>query len=609
MQEDTKNTNNSNINDAANSGKVNLFDSTSQQETKQEESFEEQKVDVIEELLKRKLITEDQVVVAQKELKNRKSNDDIGVMLVKMGFLSDKTLSEILNANNNAKNIDLKTIIIDQNLVKKIPKGFAMQNKVITADVVGQTVIVAMTDVFNIVVIDQIKRFFPQQYKIQPIYASEGDIINAIDKYYDYDMSIDGILREIEGGNPEDTEEQAMQGDYKSPMVRLVDAILTDAVRVGASDLHFEPENFFLRLRYRIDGKMEQVRAFHKDYWSSIAVRIKIMSGMNIAETRKPQDGRIQAQILGRTIDFRVSSQPTADGENFVIRILDQKQAILDLNKLGFFQKTQNILNKCIRKPEGIVIITGPTGSGKTTTLYAVLTMINDIAKNIMTLENPVEYRVPLVRQSNIQPEIGFDFADGIKTLMRQDPDVILVGEIRDKETAVAAVQAAMTGHQVFTSLHTNDAFSAIPRLMQIGVEPYLLSGSLICVIAQRLARKLCPHCKQKYKVTEQDKYMIEYFLGKKIASKIDELYKPVGCDKCRNTGYIGRLAIAEIIDIDKELDDMIVRRATKKEFLKYLSETGFVPMQVDGVQKVVMGLTSMNELARVVDMTAAMKV
>lgn len=609
MQEDTKNTDNSNINYAANSGKVNLFDSTSQQETKQEESFEEQKVDVIEELLKRKLITEDQVVVAQKELKNRKSNDDIGVMLVKMGFLSDKTLSEILNANNNAKNIDLKTIIIDQNLVKKIPKGFAMQNKVITADVVGQTVIVAMTDVFNIVVIDQIKRFFPQQYKIQPIYASEGDIINAIDKYYDYDMSIDGILREIEGGNPEDTEEQAMQGDYKSPMVRLVDAILTDAVRVGASDLHFEPENFFLRLRYRIDGKMEQVRAFHKDYWSSIAVRIKIMSGMNIAETRKPQDGRIQAQILGRTIDFRVSSQPTADGENFVIRILDQKQAILDLNKLGFFQKTQNILNKCIRKPEGIVIITGPTGSGKTTTLYAVLTMINDIAKNIMTLENPVEYRVPLVRQSNIQPEIGFDFADGIKTLMRQDPDVILVGEIRDKETAVAAVQAAMTGHQVFTSLHTNDAFSAIPRLMQIGVEPYLLSGSLICVIAQRLARKLCPHCKQKYKVTEQDKYMIEYFLGKKIASKIDELYKPVGCDKCRNTGYVGRLAIAEIIDIDKELDDMIVRRATKKEFLKYLSETGFVPMQVDGVQKVVMGLTSMNELARVVDMTAAMKV
>ncbi|MDR2760403.1 MAG: GspE/PulE family protein [Rickettsiales bacterium] len=569
----------------------------------------EEKIDIVQELLKRQLVSNDQINVAMKERADSKTNDDIGTVLVKMGFLSDKTLSEIINVDNSAKDIDLKSILIEQSLVKKIPKTFAVQNKVITADISGKNIIVATIDIFNIIVLDQVKRFFPPQYKIQPVYASESDIMAAIDKYYDYDMSIDGILKEIESIGMEDSEDPVAQGDYKSPMVRLVDAILTDAVRVGASDLHFEPESFFLRLRYRIDGKMEQIRAFHKDYWSSIAVRIKIMSGMNIAETRKPQDGRINAQILGRTIDFRVSTQPTADGENIVMRILDQKSSILDLNRLGFFQKTQNILKKCIQKPEGVVIITGPTGSGKTTTLYTVLSMINSIEKNIMTLENPVEYRIPLIRQTNIQPEIGFDFADGIKTLMRQDPDVILVGEVRDKETAVAAVQAAMTGHQVYTSLHTNDAFSAIPRLMQIGVEPYLLSGSLICVIAQRLARKLCPHCKRKRPINDKEKEIIEHFLGKEILTKVSELYEPVGCDKCRNTGYAGRLAVVEIIDIDRELDDMIVRRATKKEFLQYLDNVGFVTMQVDGAQKVAMGLTSMEELTRVVDLTSGMSV
>lgn len=579
------------------------------QEIKQEDGTKKQKVNIIDELIKKQIISKDQVEVALKEQKNTGNKEDIASILVRMGFISDKTLSEILNANTDVKNLDLRSLIIDQNLVRKIPKGFALQNKVIAVGLVKQTVTVAATDIFNIIVSDQLKRFFPANYKIQLIYASESDITNAIDRYYDYDMSIDGILKEIEGGALVGDEQQAMQGDYKSPMVRLVDAILTDAVRVGASDLHFEPENFFLRLRYRIDGKMEQIKAFHKDYWSSIAVRIKIMAGMNIAETRKAQDGRINAQILGRNIDFRVSSQPTVDGENIVMRILDEKQSILDLDKLGYFPRTQNIIKKCIQRPEGIVIITGPTGSGKTTTLYTVLSMINSIEKNIMTLENPVEYRIPLIRQTSINPEIGVDFADGIRTLMRQDPDVILVGEIRDRETAIAAVQAAMTGHQVFSSLHTNDAFSAIPRLMQIGVEPYLLSGSLICVIAQRLARKLCPHCRRKRPVTEQEKTIISRILGEKIASKVTELYEAVGCEKCRGNGFTGRMAIVEIIDVDKELDEMIVRRATKKEMTQYLNNNGFISMQIDGVQKVVMGYTTMDELMRVVDLTSVLDV
>lgn len=574
------------------------------------EPHKNDKINIIDELIKKQIISKDQVEVALKEQKDGSNKEDIARILVRMGFISDKTLSEILNANTDVKDLDLKSLIIDQKLVKKIPKGFAIQNKVIVVGAAKQTITIATTDIFNIIIADQVKRFFPANFKIQLIYASEADIINAIDRYYDYDMSIDGILREIESGIvTEDNEQQAVLGDYKSPMVRLVDAILTDAVRVGASDLHFEPENFFLRLRYRIDGKMEQIKAFHKDYWSSIAVRIKIMSGMNIAETRKAQDGRINAQILGRNIDFRVSSQPTVDGENIVMRILDEKQSILDLNKLGYFPRTQNVLKKCIKRPEGIVIITGPTGSGKTTTLYTVLNMINSIEKNVMTLENPVEYRIPLIRQTNISPENGVDFADGIRTLMRQDPDVILVGEIRDQETAVAAVQAAMTGHQVYSSLHTNDAFSAIPRLMQIGVEPFLLSGSLICIIAQRLSRKLCPHCKQKYPITEQEKGIITKVLGEKIASKVTELYRATGCEKCRNRGFSGRMAIAEIIDVDKELDEMIVRRATKKEMITYLNKNGFISMQIDGVQKVIMGYTTMEELIRVVDMTSAMSI
>jgi type II secretory ATPase GspE/PulE/Tfp pilus assembly ATPase PilB-like protein len=570
---------------------------------------ESKKTNIVDELIKRHMISNDQLEVALREQKSGGNKENIASILVRMGFISDKALSEILNANTDVKDLDLKSLIIDQKLVRKIPKGFATQNKVIAVGLANQIVTVAITDIFNIIVSDQVKRFFPSNFKIQLIYASESDIINAVDRYYDYDMSIDGILKEIEDGTSTGDEQQAVLGDYRSPMVRLVDAILTDAVRTGASDLHFEPENFFLRLRYRIDGKMEQIKVFHRDYWSSIAVRIKILSGMNIAETRKSQDGRINAQILGRNIDFRVSSQPTVDGENIVMRILDEKQSILDLDKLGYFPRTQNVLKKCIKRPEGIVIITGPTGSGKTTTLYTVLNMINSIEKNIMTLENPVEYRIPLIRQSNINQDIGMDFAEGIRTLMRQDPDVILVGEIRDKETAVAAVQAAMTGHQVFSSLHTNDAFSAIPRLMQIGVEPFLLSGSLICIIAQRLTRKLCQHCKEKYPITEQEKAMVTNVLGEKIASKVTELYKAKGCEKCRGKGFSGRMAVAEIIDVDRELDEMIVNRATKKEIMAYLGRNGFVPMQIDGIQKVIMGYTTMDELIRVVDMTAAMNV
>lgn len=463
--------------------------------------------DVGAKLLEQKVISEDQLGIALKEQDRLKGAKTIGMILVEMGFVSEGALGEILNESSGTKKFDLKSTIIDPKLVKRIPKDFASHNKIIPVSFTLDSVSIAMADVFDIVVIDQVRRFFPPNFRINPVYAPEVDLLQAIDQYYGYEMSIEGICKEMESGDKNKTlDENQLKGDYKSPVVRLVDAILTDAVHSGASDLHFEPEASFLRIRYRIDGKMVQIRSLHKDYWSALSVRLKILSGMNIAESRKPQDGRINSEILGRRIDFRVSTQPTINGENIVMRILDEKQSILSMEKLGFSELNVNALKKLVQRPEGMIIMTGPTGSGKTTTLYTVLSYINSIDKNIMTLEDPVEYHIPMIRQSNIRNEVGMDFATGIKAILRQDPDIILVGEIRDKDTAITAIQAAMTGHQVYSSLHTNDAIGAIPRLMNIGVPNYLMAGALIGVAAQRLARKLCVHCKKEVPITDLEK-------------------------------------------------------------------------------------------------------
>lgn len=559
--------------------------------------------DIGKRLLDKKVISEDQLTVALKEQARTQNKKTIGAILVEMGVITEGALGEILNESSGIQKFDIRSSIIDPRLVKKVPKEFSLQNKLIPVFYSKNEITVAMSDVFDIVAIDQVKRFFPSHFNIHPVYLSETDVMQAIDQYYGYEMSIEGILKEIESGSAT-ADEQQLKGDYKSPMVRLVDAVLTDAVHRGASDLHFEPEALFLRIRYRIDGKMVQIRSIHKDYWASIAVRMKIMSGMNIAENRKPQDGRINSEILGRKIDFRVSTQPTIHGENVVMRILDEKKSILSLESLGFTTYSINLLKKLIQRPEGVVIMTGPTGSGKTTTLYTILNFINTIDKNIMTLEDPVEYRIPLIRQSNIKSEVGMDFASGIKSLLRQDPDVILVGEIRDKDTAITAIQAAMTGHQVYSSLHTNDALGAIPRLMNMGVPNYLMSGSLICVIAQRLARKICSGCKTEEPITTFNRRM----LGEKYHA-VKTLYKGAGCEKCGGSGYKGRVVIAEILPFDRELDEMVVSDAGRKEMLAYITKKGFIPMIEDGLEKVIQGVTDIKELMRVVDMTERMDV
>lgn len=565
--------------------------------------------DVVARLLEKKVISEDQLVIAKKEQERLSGTKNIGAILVDFGFISEGALGEILNESSDVKKFDIKSSIIDSRLVKKISKDFAVHNKLIAVSCKNDEVTVGMSDIFDIIALDQVKRCFPPNYKINPVYVPEADILHAIDQYYDYEMSIEGILKEIEnsGDNKTINDEKHLRGDYRSPMVRLVDAILTDAVHRGASDLHFEPENLFLRIRYRIDGKMVQIRSIHKDYWSAIAVRLKIMAGMNIAESRKPQDGHIHSEILGRKIDFRSSTQPTISGENIVLRILDEKQSIVSMDKLGFRDKAQELIKKLVKRPEGVIILTGPTGSGKTTTLYTLLNSINSVDKNIMTLEDPVEYHIPMIRQSNVKSDSkdgpGIDFASGIKSLLRQDPDVILVGEMRDQETATTAIQAAMTGHQVFSSLHTNDALAAIPRLINMGVPAYLMAGSMIGVIAQRLARKLCDHCKKEYPIEASEKKL----LGTKNCKDVTKLYRAMGCEQCDNDGYKGRTIISEILPFDRELDDMVMSGASRKEMFEYIIKNGFEPMVEDGIQKVISGDIDLKELMSTIDMTDRM--
>lgn len=556
--------------------------------------------DIVSKLIEKKVISNDQLSIAMKEYERLKGTKNIGSILVEMGFVSDGVIGEVLNETSGVKVINIRTTIIDTKLTKRVPKDFAIHHKLIPISYNSEAVTVAMSDVFDIVAIDQVKHFFPSSLKISPVYAVEADIIQAIDQYYDHEMSIEGIIKELESGGAkiDINDESKLRDDYKSPMVRLVDAILSDAVHRGASDLHFEPESGFLRIRYRIDGKMMQVRSIHREYYSAIVVRIKILSGMNIAENRKSQDGRINTEILGSKIDFRVASQPTIHGENIVMRVLNERNSIVSLDKIGFSERNISLIKRMTQRPEGVIVLTGPTGSGKTTTLYATLSYINSIEKNIMTLEDPVEYQIPLIRQCNIRHDIGIDFASGIKSLLRQDPDVILVGEVRDKETAITAIQAAMTGHQVYTSLHTNDAISAIPRLMNMGVPTYLMAGSLIGIVAQRLVRKLCNQCKAESPLDTAEQRL----LGPNH-SKVKKIFKAVGCSSCYG-GYKDRTVVCEILVFDKELDDLVSSGASRKEILAYALDHGFIPMVEDGLLKVVEGVTDLKELMRVVDLT-----
>jgi type IV pilus assembly protein PilB len=549
-----------------------------------------------EKLIEMGLISRDQLEVALRE--QQKSKKLLGNILVSIGAITESALSEVLAESTGMEKFDPRSTMLDPQILKLVPREVCVRNKVIPVSMDKDTVKIAMVDVFNVLAIDQVRRHFDKNLKIVPLYSTETEISELIERYYSYELSIEGILLEIETGIREKTLLDGREEGYVNPTVRLVNALLVDAIKQGASDIHFEPEGSFLRLRYRIDGALQQIRSFHRDYWPAMLVRMKIMSGMNIAETRNPQDGRISMTALGREIDFRCATQPTVHGENVVLRILDKSKSLVPLEKLGFSEHNLSLLKRCLKRPEGIIIVTGPTGSGKTTTLYSILSFINEIDVNIMTLEDPVEYQLPLIRQSNVR-EGTFDFQSGIKSLMRQDPDIIFVGEVRDEETAIMAVRAALTGHQVFSTLHTNDAMGSIPRLSDIGIPAHLLSGSLICAIAQRLARKLCVSCKKPRPATAEECKLIGV-----NPAKPPTIYEAAGCESCGYKGYKGRTAVVEVLRIDRGLDELIATHATRNQMMEYALANGFVPMMQDGIAKVLDGEIDTKELMNTVDLT-----
>ncbi len=549
------------------------------------------------------VITEDQLNIALTEQK--KAHVPLGKLLVNLGFATEAIMRSALGEALEQASVDLSRVVPDPDAIKMINSDTARKHKIIPLnyDSVRSTLTIAMSDTFNLFTLDRIRIQLGQHIELVPVLAGETEISNAIDQFYGYELSIDGILREIETGEADYTNYQGDIEEYSQPLVRLVDIMLSDAVKRGASDLHFEPEEGFLRIRYRIDGVLRQIRSLHKNYWPAIAVRLKVMADMNIAETRSPQDGRISRTIVGRQIDFRVASQPTIHGENIVLRVLDREKGIIPLANLELPEESLRTLKIMMSRPEGIILVTGPTGSGKTTTLYSMLNYISSEQINIMTLEDPVEYPFPLIRQTTVNEAAGMDFSNGIKSLMRQDPDVILVGEVRDEQTAEMAFRAAMTGHQVYSTLHTNSAIGALPRLRDIGIIPEIMAGNIIGVIAQRLVRKLCKFCKSAYAPNEDDLRMLSNHLG----IKPQKIYKAKGCTSCDNTGYTGRLALLEILKMNSDLDDLLAHGATTKEIKEVAYKQGFFTLADDGVRHIIEGITSIKEVARVADLTERM--
>ncbi len=554
-------------------------------------------------LVQQGLITKDQLAIVLAEQRN--SNVPIGRLLVRLGFVTETAIRDIMARTVGQESIDLAQVIADSEALGLVPEDFARRNHVlpIAYDSTEQVLTIATTEIFNVVALDQLRAMLGSQVELKTQLAAEAQLSDYIDQFYGHELSVDGILTEIETGEIDYDSLQAGGDEYTQPMVRLVNAILVDAVKRGASDIHFEPEYAFLRIRYRIDGVLETVRSLHKTYMPGITVRVKVVSDMNIAETRAPQDGRLSLTLNGRPIDFRVSTQPTIYGENIVLRVLDREKSIVNLDRMNLSRETLGKLEMMLARPEGILVVTGPTGSGKTTTLYSLLAQVNDETVNIMTLEDPVEYPLTLMRQTSVNEVARMDFANGIRSIMRQDPDIILVGEVRDRETAEMAFRAAMTGHQVFTTLHTNSALGAFPRLLDIGIQPDIMAGNIIGVIAQRLVRVLCQHCKEAYAPSREERALIG-----PTGDSTSFLYRPVGCKHCANKGYRGRTPIMELLVMDADLDELVARRATAKELRAEAVAKGFRSLAEEGLSRALDGSTSLAEVARTVDLTGRLR-
>jgi type IV pilus assembly protein PilB len=552
-------------------------------------------------LVREKLISLAQLRHAQEE--QQKSGQNLGYTLAKLGYVSDDEITNFLSQQYRVPTVSLEEYEIDADILKLVPKEPCERHKVVPVSRTGNSLIVAMADPTNLNAIDDLK--FLTGYNIEPVIASETAIHNAIEKYYNAGPSYDEVMAgfdetEIEfTGDEEDVNLLELEkASEDAPVVRLVNMILLQAIKKGASDIHVEPYEKKLRVRYRIDGVLTEEMTPPLKLKNAITSRVKIMAALDIAERRLPQDGRIKLKLgRGREMDFRVSVLPTIWGEKVVTRLLDKGNLQLDMTKLGFDPKPLDDFKWAINQPWGMVLVTGPTGSGKTTTLYSALTELNKVGHNISTAEDPVEYNLHGINQVQMHDEIGLNFAMALRAFLRQDPDIIMVGEIRDFETAEIAVKAALTGHLVLSTLHTNDAPATISRLLNMGVEPFLITASVNLVLAQRLARKICADCRSQVryerKVLEDCGFSVDQIANAK-------LFKGGGCRVCNGSGYKGRIAFYEVMRFTDNLKEMVLQGASTAELKLGAIKNGMSTLRASGIKKTIEGVTTPEEVMRV---------
>ena len=561
-------------------------------------------------LLNKGLITQEQLDEALKVQKN--TTEQIGRILVDLGYLTER---DVLRAHAEQLSIpflEFDNVSVDEDVAKTIPQSVVQRYNAVPIRRSGNRLTVAMSDPTNVFALDDIRLI--TGYEIDPMLATAEDIgalMRGVDggatqdelqtalQALDTDGGLGGIDdAELTGGGTDEDVDQTRGLEDEAPIIRVVNVVIQQAIKDRASDIHIEPDRRGVRVRYRVDGVLHEVMQVPKYVHAPLISRIKIMGDMNIAERRLPQDGRIHIRHEGKDYDLRVSSLPTVFGEKVVMRILDQSSVLIGLNKLGMFADIQAHLESVIVQPNGMILSTGPTGSGKTTTQYSILNKINSVEKNITTIEDPVEYQLRGLNQVHVNRKAGLTFANAMRSFVRQDPDIIMVGEIRDLETAETAIQASLTGHLVLSTLHTNDAPSAVTRLVDMGVEPFLIAASVIAVLAQRLGRRICGNCKEPYKPPAEALHRVGFDL-----EDLEDVvfYRGRGCEQCRHTGYRGRLGLFELMMMNEEIADLIVKRAPLSEVRNAALANGMKTLKSDGFQKVLEGITTVEEVMRVV--------
>jgi type IV pilus assembly protein PilB len=549
------------------------------------------------------LLLEAQIIDAaglqKAQLQSKNSGGSVVSNLVKTGALSEEALLEFLSQNFRAPSIDLRNFEPDPQLTRLIPGDVATKFMALPVSRVGRRLVVAMVNPSNIFAIDDIK--FITGYEIEPRVATDSALKRAIDRAYDSAGTMADVMKGMEEDlavveEEEQPTDEGLSAADEAPIVKLVNSLIADAVRKGASDIHIEPYEKQMRVRFRIDGVLQEMMAPPFKFKAAIISRLKIMAELDIAERRVPQDGRIKIKVLNRTIDLRVSSLPTIFGEKIVMRILDKANLNIDLGKLGFEPRSFKEFTSAVANPYGMVLVTGPTGSGKTTTLYSALSRINTPEVNVMTAEDPVEYNLDGINQVLVNDDIGLSFAAALKAFLRQDPNIIMVGEIRDMDTASIAVKAALTGHLVLSTLHTNDAPSAIGRMIDMGIEPFLVASSVNLILAQRLVRRVCASCKKPTTLNEE--VMSELQLDPKDAEGAT-FFQGTGCVECSNTGYRGRQGVYEVMTMTSRIRDLVLERASAGEIKKTAIAEGMLTLRRDGLEKLKRGITTVEEILK----------